>query len=162
DGDLDRLGITANVLAPFSADFRGSASALAGDWHWQGLSQGRSFELQPWGAGDALGVVSGQLPARGHPPGVSAQRQPTPRGLKPRPLAVDFAGNYAAHVFSIAHLQLRQRSYGVQLSAAGSVGIVEGGPRLDLAGRWQSFRWPLADPEPIVRSTAGHYTLAGL
>lgn len=162
EGDLDRLGITANVLAPFTADFRGSASALAGDWHWQGLSQVRSFELQPWGAGDALGVISGQLRLSGNHLGFSANGELTPGGLKSGPLAVDFAGNYAAHVLSIAHLQLRQRSYGVQLSAAGSVGIVEGGPRLDLAGRWQSFRWPLSDPEPIVQSTAGRYTLSGL
>ena len=162
DGDLDRLGINATVLAPFSAEFRGAASALTGAWHWQGLSQVTRFELSPWGAGDALGVISGQLRLNGDHHGFAARGELTPGGLKSGPLAVDFAGNYAAHVLSIASLELRQRSYGVQLSTAGTVGIVEGGPRLDLSGRWQSFRWPLSDPAPIVRSNSGHYTLAGL
>ncbi len=162
NGDLDRLGINAVLLEPFRADFHGAASALAGDWHWQGLSQVHSFELRPWGVGDALGKVSGELRLSGNHHGFSASGELTPAGLKSGPLAVDFAGNYAAHVLSIANLQLRQRAYGVQLSTAGTVGIVEGGPRLELSGRWQLFRWPLAEAAPLVRSNAGSYTLAGL
>jgi translocation and assembly module TamB len=162
DGDLDRLGISAHVLAPFSASFRGSASTLSGNWHWQGESQLLRFELQPWGAGNALGVVSGQLQLSGDHRGFAARGELTPSGLRSGPLAVDFAGNYAAHQLDIERLLLRQRAYGVQVSAAGSVAIVEGGPRLELAGRWQSFRWPLAEAAPLVRSDAGSYTLAGL
>jgi translocation and assembly module TamB len=159
DGDLDRLGINATVLAPFSADFRGAASTLTGDWHWQGVSQVHRFELRPWGVGDALGVVSGALRLRGDRHGFAARGELTPGGLKSGPLAVDFAGNYGAHVLSIENLQLRQRSYGMQLTTAGTVA---GGPRLELAGRWQSFRWPLSDPAPLVRSNAGSYRLAGV
>jgi len=162
DGDLERLGVNATFLQPFTADFHGEALALSGEWHWQGLARVRDFELHPWGGGDALGQVSGQLRLGGDHHGFSASGELTPAGLKSGPLAVQFAGNYAAHVLAIDNLQLRQRAFGVQLSAAGSVGIVEGGPRLGLAGTWQSFRWPLAAAEPLVRSSAGRWSLSGL
>ena len=162
DGDLESLGITGVLLAPFYADFRGSAGALSGNWHWQGESRLRSFDLRAWGAGGALGIVSGQLKLSGNHQGFAALGQLDPADLKTGPLTVDFAGNYAAHLLSIARLQLGHRASGAQLSAAGTIGIVADGPRLDLTGRWQSFRWPLTDPAAAVHSAAGTYTLGGL
>jgi len=162
DGDLEALGITAGVLAPFSADFRGSANALSGNWHWQGDAQVRRFELGAWGAGDALGVISGPLKISGDHNGFAAVGQLDPPGLKTGPLAVDFAGNYAAHLLSITRLQIGHRASGAQLGATGSVGIVSGGPRLQLAGQWRSFRWPLGDADAFLRSGTGSFTLAGL
>ena len=85
-----------------TGSFRGSANALSGNWHWQGDARVRRLELAAWGAGDALGVISGPLKISGDHNGFAAVGQLDPAGLKSGPLAVDFAGNYAAHLLSIA------------------------------------------------------------
>ena len=162
DGDLDRLPITAVLLAPFNADFHGDARALSGDWHWQGASQVRDLDLRAWGLGGALGIIHGTLRLEGNRDGFGAQGALEPPGLKSGPLAVDFAGKYAAHVLDVAHLTIVHRGSGAQLAAAGQIGIVEGGPRLDLHGQWRDLRWPLAAGDATVHGSAGTYTLNGL
>ena len=162
DGDLDTLGINGVLLAPFNADFHGSAQALSGAWHWQGESQLHDLDLRAWGAGNALGVISGPLQISGDYNGINAQGMLDPAGLKAGPLAVDFAGNYAAHVLTVSRLTLAHRASAAQVSAAGQIGIVNGGPRLDLRGQWRTIRWPLNDAAASVRSSAGSYALVGL
>ncbi len=162
DGDLDRLPITGALLAPFNADFHGAALALSGDWHWQGSSQVRDFDLRAWGLGNALGVVHGTLQLSGDRNGFGAQGTLEPPGLKAGALAVDFYGRYAAHVLEVSRVAFLHRASGAQLSAAGHIGIETGGPRLDLHGDWQQFRWPLAAADANVHSAAGSYTLSGL
>jgi translocation and assembly module TamB len=162
EGDLDRLAISGELLAPFNADFHGDARALSGEWHWQGESQVRDFDLRAWGLGGALGVVHGTLQLGGDRNGIGAQGTLDPPGLSAGPLAVNFAGKYAAHVLGISRLTFLHRASGAQLSAAGQVGIVSGGPRLDLHGEWQQLRWPLEAADANVRSASGAYTLTGL
>ncbi len=162
DGDLDRLNIAGNLLTPFSADFRGAALALTGNWHWQGDSQVRSLDLRAWHAGGALGVISGALHLQGDHNGFGAAGALTLPGINSGPLAVDFSGNYAAQVLSVSRLDVAQRASGMQLHTAGTVGVVDGGPRLDLHGQWNSFRWPLSDSAAPVSSATGEYALAGL
>ena len=162
DGDLDLLKISGVLLSPFTADFHGSARALSGNWHWQGESQVRDLDLRAWGASNALGLISGPLHLGGNRDGFSARGTLEPTGLNAGPLAVDFAGNYAARVLTVSHLELAHGSSGAQLSAAGLIGIVEGGPRLDLHGQWRMFRWPLTDSAALVHSSAGTYTLSGV
>jgi len=162
EGDLDRLVISGALLAPFIADFQGDARALSGEWHWQGESQVRDFDLRAWGLGGALGVVHGTLQLAGDRNGFGAQGTLDPPGLSAGPLAVNFAGKYAAHVLEVSRLNFLHRASGAQLSAAGQVGIVTGGPRLDLHGEWRQLRWPLEDADANVRSAAGAYTLSGL
>jgi translocation and assembly module TamB len=162
DGDLDKLSIGGNLLTPFSASFHGEARALTGDWHWQGESQLRRLDLRAWNAGGALGVISGTLQLQGNRNGFAARGALTPPGLASGPLAVDFAGNYAERVLSVSHVNFAHHASGAQLSAAGSVGIVDGGPRLDLHGQWSSFRWPLNDAAAHFASAMGEYSLAGL
>ncbi|MDE2251280.1 MAG: hypothetical protein KGL25_07730, partial [Gammaproteobacteria bacterium] len=162
EGDLDRLLITGALLAPFNADFQGEARALSGDWHWQGVSQVRDFDLRAWGLGGMLGAVHGTLGLSGNRHGFGVQGTLDPPGLAAGPLAVDFAGRYAARVLEVSHLVFLHRASGARLSAAGQVGIVAGGPRLDLHGDWQQFCWPLDCAHARVRSSAGSYTLAGL
>jgi translocation and assembly module TamB len=162
EGDLDRLNIAGVLLAPFNADFHGDARALTGEWHWQGESQVRDFDLRAWGLGGALGLVHGTLQLAGDRNGFGAQGSLDPPGLDAGALAVDFAGKYAAHVLEVSRLSFLHRASGAQLGAAGQVGIVAGGPRLDLHGAWQHFRWPLEDADANVRSSAGTYTLSGL
>ncbi len=162
NGDLERLNITGNLLSPFSADFRGAALALTGNWHWQGDSRIQAFDLRAWNAGGALGVISGALHLQGDRDGFSARGALTPPGLDSGPLAVNFAGSYAERVLSVNQLDLEHHASGMQLHAAGTVGVVAGGPRLDLRGRWNSFRWPLNDTAASLGSATGEYALAGL
>ena len=163
DGDLDRLNISGNVLDPFRASFRGAARALTGEWNWSGDSEVQAFDLRAWKAGGALGVISGTLHLTGNRDGFGARGSLTPPGLESGPLAVDFFGNYADHVLSVARLSFEHRASGAVLRSAGTVGIVDaGGPRLDLHGQWTSFRWPLNDAAAHVGSAAGEYSLAGL
>ena len=162
DGNLDRLPINGVLLAPFNADFHGAAGALSGDWHWQGKSQVRNLDLRAWGAGNALGIISGPLELSGDRHGFSAQGLLEPPGLKAGALAVDFNGNYAAHVLTVTRASFTHRASGARLTTAGQIGIVTGGPRLDLHGQWSAFRWPLADSAAPVHSAAGSYTLNGL
>ena len=162
DGDLDVLAINAVVLSPFNADFHGSANALSGNWHWQGNLRVRALDLRAWGAGNALGLISGPLQISGNRDGFNARGTLDPTGLNAGPLAVDFAGNYAARVLAVSHLAIGHGASGAQLSAAGTVGIFDSGPQLDLRGQWRMFRWPLTDGAAPVRSSDGAYTLSGV
>ncbi|HEV7431787.1 MAG TPA: translocation/assembly module TamB domain-containing protein [Steroidobacteraceae bacterium] len=162
NGNLDLLGVNVVLLAPFNASFHGKARALAGDWHWQGDLQVKDLDLRAWGAGNALGLISGPLQVSGNRAGFTARGALDPKGLSAGPLSVDFAGNYAAHALTIARLGIGHGASGAQVSAAGVVGIVDGGPKLDLRGQWRTFRWPLSDSSAPVRSSSGDYTLTGL
>ncbi len=161
-GNLDELGINAVLLAPFNADFHGDARALTSDWHWQGDMRVRDLDLRAWGAGNALGLISGPLQISGNRDGFTARGTLNPAGLSAGPLSVDFAGNYAARALSISRLRIGHGPSGAQLSAAGQIGITDAGPRLALRGQWRMFRWPLTDNAAPVRSSSGDYTLEGI
>jgi len=160
-GNLDNVRVGAVVLAPFTADFHGNALALTGDWHWRGDLQVRSLDLRAFGAGNALGMISGPLAISGGHQGFAARGTLDPEGLHAGALAVDFAGNYGSRIFSISHFNLGHRASGAQLSSAGQIEFADDGARMNLHGQWQSFRWPLTGAETIVRSANGEYTLNG-
>ncbi len=160
-GDLDDVKVGAEVLSPFNADFHGNALALTGDWHWLGDLQVRSLDLRAFGAGDALGLISGPLKISGGHQGFAARGTLDPAGLHAGPLSVDFAGNYGARIFSISHLALGHRESGAQITSAGQIEFADAGARMDLRGQWRSFRWPLNDTAAVVRSSDGDYTLSG-
>jgi len=162
DGDLNRLGITGNLLTPFTADFHGAARALTGNWHWLGETQIRAFDLRVWGIGGALGVVSGAMHLEGDHRGFSARGELTPPGLRSGPLSVDFSGNYAERLLGVTKVSVTHPASGSHLNATGTVGIVSGGPRLDLQGQWRAVRWPLKDAAAPVGSASGAFALKGL
>jgi translocation and assembly module TamB len=162
DGDLAQLGITGNFSEPFTAVFRGTASDLTGAWRWQGDAALRRLDLTAWGASGVLGFIAGELQIGADRDGFQARGALTAPGLKAGPLDVDFSGSYADRVLSIAHLRLHHAASNASASATGTVGIVAGGPRLDLRGNWQDFRWPLGQSAAPVHSGAGHYHLEGL
>lgn len=161
DGDLDRLPFDGAVTEPMAAEFKGSVTALTAGWHWSSSAVVRNFDLQAWGGGNALGIITGTLDLQGDRNGFSARGPLTAPGLKAGPLQVDFAGGYAARVVDVNRLLLLHRPSGTQLSAAGTIGIVADGPQLDLRGAWQQLRWPLADDAAPVHSARGQYTLNG-
>jgi translocation and assembly module TamB len=162
DGDLDRLAINGGFSAPFVADFSGAALTLNRDWHWEGKSHVRRLDLMAWGAGNALGVITGQLQLSGDREGFHARGELTPPGLAAGPLRTELDGNYSERVLSASNLRFIHRPSGTTLAASGTIGIVGKGPRLALHGTWSTLRWPLADAAAPIHSTAGNWTLDGL
>jgi autotransporter translocation and assembly factor TamB len=51
---------------------------------------------------------------------------------------------------------------GAHGTGSGTFGVVPHGPRLDLKGTWQNFRWPLVGKDVVFRSASGDFTLNGL
>jgi len=142
-GDLKSLNVTGHFLAPFSASVSGRALGLTGPWHLEGDATIPSFDLGAWGVHSALGIITGQLALHADSSGFTARGSVVPTGLHIGPFDGEFDGSFAKHVLTVKHVDLTHRSSGAQASGSGTIGIVHGGPRLDLRGSWQNFRWPM-------------------
>lgn len=161
-GNLDKLSITGAISEPLAADFSGAALELNKAWRWEGDAQVRKVDLRAWGAGNALGVITGKLALSGDRNGFQARGELTPPGLAAGPLQTEFRGSYADRVLSASLLRLVHRPSGSTLVANGTIGVVGQGPRLALNGGWSNLRWPLADQAAPVHSNGGAFTLRGL
>ncbi len=161
-GDLDRLGISARILTPFQSDLTGEMLDLTHDWHWEGQAAVRDFDLRAWHLTGALGAISGNLALSGAGKGFSARGTLNPAGLKAGPFEVQFDGGYSDQVLTARHIDILHPGSGAHTIASGTIGIVAGGPRLDLRGTWRDFRWPLAGRSVPFRSSAGSFELSGL
>lgn len=161
NGDLDVLGIQANFTAPFRADFRGQARDLTSQWNWSGDAQVHDFDLRAWGAGGALGRITGTLAVQGDSRGFGGHGPLTPAGLEAGAFESLFEGSYADRVVTADRIEIKHPS-GATLRGAGSITVVDAGPRLDLRGTWQDFRWPLVGNDVGVRSANGNYHLSGV
>ena len=62
DGTLDKLPLTLKLFEPFRADVRGELLTLSKDFHWTGKADVHNFDLQAFGGGSALGIIT--RPAR--------------------------------------------------------------------------------------------------
>lgn len=162
DGDLDKLPFDAHITQPFHAEVKGSALALTSRWHFEGRAQIQDFDLVPFGGGDALGIISGQLDLTANNDGFTARGSLTPPGLKAGAMAVTFDGAYSNKHLEIRHATATHASSGAHGSVHGGVDIISGGPRLTLAGEWTNFRWPLAGLQPAFSSARGSYRLSGV
>jgi len=160
-GDLKSLNVTGHFLAPFSASVSGRALGLTGPWHLEGDATIPSFDLGAWGVHSALGIITGQLALHADSSGFTARGSVVPTGLHIGPFDGEFDGSFAKHVLTVKHVDLTHRSSGAQASGSGTIGIVHGGPRLDLRGSWQNFRWPMVGKEVPFRSASGNYSIAG-
>jgi translocation and assembly module TamB len=161
-GDLDALNIVAHVTSPFRADLTGQALALTSHWNWVADAVVQSFDLQAWNMNTPLGSITGHLAGGGDQSGFSAHGPVNPTGLHAGVFDVQFSGNYANHVLSAQRMEARHLASGARASAAGTIGIVDHGPRLDLKGEWSDFRWPLAGRQVAVRSPAASFAISGL
>ena len=161
-GDLDRLGISARILTPFQSDLTGEMLDLTHDWHWDGQAVVRNFDLRAWRLKGGLGAISGNLALSGAGKGFSARGTLNPAGLKAGPFDVQFDGEYSDHVLTARHIDILHPASGAHTIASGTIGIVPGGPRLDLRGTWRDFRWPLAGRSVPFRSSEGSFELSGL
>jgi len=161
-GDLNALSVVAHTTSPFRADVTGQLLALTSRWHWVGDATVQDFDLAAWGAGGPLGHMSGHVAGAGDEHGFSAHGPVTPAGLHAGAFETQFAGRYAGHVLTATRMDVRHVASGAHASGAGTIALVEHGPRLELSGTWTDFRWPLVGRDPAVRSAAGSFTLSGV
>ncbi|MGH8228347.1 MAG: translocation/assembly module TamB domain-containing protein [Steroidobacteraceae bacterium] len=162
-GTLDDIALHVRFRSPFELVFEGRAADLTHDWHWRGKATLQDFGLGPWhGSDTALGRVSGELTASGSGAGFSAQGQLTPSGWHAGAFGLRFRGSYSNRVLTVRQVELTKTPSGMRLSGRGRIGIQRHGPRLDLAGTWTHFRWPLAGKSVAVRSASGRYRIDGI
>ncbi len=163
DGDTAKLGIVAQITAPFRARFNGSAAALTTNtWHWGGKGMVDEFDLRAWGGAGLLGKITGQLDVSGNRDGFAAAGPLQSAGLNAGDFDLRFDGSYANRIITARRIQLVHRGSKARVDGAGEIEIVSGGPRLTLQGSWRDFRWPLAGGEPGVRSSQGGLRLDGV
>jgi translocation and assembly module TamB len=117
-----------------------------------------------------LGILTGQLAMTGDANGFAAHGSITPSGLQVGPFRGEFAGSYASRLLTVRKIDLTHESSGAHATGSGTIGIVANGPRLDLKGTWQDFRWPLVgqhvgqrvNKDVPFRSGSGRYAIEGI
>jgi translocation and assembly module TamB len=167
DGDLDKLPITGQLQAPFRADVRGELLELSSNFHWDAKAQVYNFDLRAFGAGDALGIISGPVELGGEMANFHGRGPLLVPGLGAGAFDAVFEGNYGDHVVNATHYSITHRATGSYAEGAGTIEPVDNGPKLALEGTWRELRWPLAahftaQTPQIFRSPQGHYRLEGV
>ena len=161
-GDLNGLSVVAHAISPFRADITGQLLALTERWHWVGDAVVQDFDLAAWGVGGPLGHITGHVAGSGDEHGFSAHGPVNPAGLRAGIFEAQFAGSYAHQVLTASHMEARHVGSGAHAVGSGTISIVDNGPRLELAGTWTDFRWPLTGRDPAVRSAGGAFRLSGI
>jgi len=161
-GDLNGLSIVARTASPFRADVTGQLLDLTSHLHWVATVALQDFELAAFGVGGPFGEISGQLAGSGDLDTFSAHGTLDPAGLHSGAFEVAFEGGWAQHTLTAHRMEARHVASGARASAAGTIAVVEHGPRLELKGAWSDFRWPLLGRDPPVRSAAGSFELSGI
>ena len=167
DGSLDKLPLTALLQEPFRADMRGELLELSSNFHWTGKANVHNFDLRAFGAGGALGIITGPLEVGGEMNEFHARGPLLVPGLGAGPFDLVFDGNYADRVVNATHYSVTHRATGSTASGEGTIETAENGPKLLLHGDWRGLRWPLVahfttETPQIFSSPEGKYHLAGL
>ncbi|MBS0421602.1 MAG: translocation/assembly module TamB domain-containing protein [Proteobacteria bacterium] len=160
-GDLNRLEVTAHTLAPFRADYTGQFLTLTNQWHWQGRAMIHDLDVTAWGGNRILGLISGHVNMQGNGNGFRIHGPLNSAGLNAGLFDSEFEGAYSNHVLWAKHIGVTHRESGAHASAGGTIEVVKNGPRLNLRGTWQNFRWPLVGKVAPFHSSTGEYTLEG-
>ncbi len=161
-GDLNALNIVAHTASPFRAEVTGQLLDLANRFHWAGDAVLQDFDLDAWGISSPLGSITGHVAGSGDLNTFTAHGPVTPTGLRAGAFDVQFTGGYADHVLTASSMEARHQESGARATASGTIAVVDNGPRLDLSGRWEQFRWPLVGRDPPARSAAGTFTMQGV
>lgn len=161
DGDLDELPIKAAIAQPFRAALQGQLIDLTRGWHFNGNATVEDFDIRAWGGGSALGLLRGRLAIGGDGTGYSGKGRLESTGLRAGFFDVDAKVAYSQRVVTLEHVRLDHALSGAHADVHGAVHVEPEGPRLELAGDWARFRWPLLGDEPAARSPSGRFTLAG-
>ena len=161
-GDLDKLPIGGRIVAPFQSEISGEMLDLTRHWHWRGEAVVDDFDLRAWHLTGALGAIAGKLALSGDAREFSARGTLDPAGLKAGSFDVRFDGGYSRDVLTARRIDITHIGSGARTIASGTIGIVPGGPRLDLRGTWRDFRWPLVGRAVPFRSSEGSFELSGM
>jgi translocation and assembly module TamB len=167
DGTLDKLPLTAKLQEPFRADMRGELLALSSAFHWTGTADVHNFDIQAFGGGSALGIITGKLDVGGEMNAFHARGPLMVPGLGAGPFDILFEGDYTDRVVNATHYEVTHRATGSHAEGQGTIETAENGPKLLLHGDWRGLRWPLAarftaETPQIFSSPAGSYRLEGL
>ena len=167
DGSLDKLPLTAKLQEPFRADMRGELLELASNFHWIGKADVHNFDLRAFGAGGALGIITGPLDVGGEMNAFHAKGPLMVPGLGAGPFDILFEGHYDDRVVNATHYEVRHRATGSTATGEGTIETAVNGPKLLLYGDWRGLRWPLAarftaQTPQIFSSPEGKYRLEGL
>jgi translocation and assembly module TamB len=160
DGDLDRLELEGAITEPFRSQFEGAGLDLNGRWRFEGTASIAGFDVADFGGGDVLGPVQGRLAIELDEAGIRAKGRLDPAGLAAGAFDVSFDGKYRQRGLDVRRIEARHGASRALATTAGRIDITDEGPRLDLTGDWQAFRWPLVG-EAVAISTAGTYRLSG-
>jgi translocation and assembly module TamB len=163
-GDLDKLPLNADIVAPFHGEVIGEMFDLTHHWHWQGKAAVQDFDLRAWHLTDAFGLISGKLDVSGEGQNFTASGTVNPAGLKAGWFNILFDGGISRQVLISRRIDITHVASGARTIASGTIGIasVPGGPRLDLRGSWTNLRWPLVGRSVPFRSSQGSFELSGL
>src|SRR5262249_9900067 len=134
-GDLNILNVVAHTFAPFRADVSGQLLDLTSAWHWVGDATVKDFDLKAWGISGPLGSITGHLAMTGTGEGFGGHGPLNPTGLKAGDFEVQFQGSWAGHTLTAKHMEARHLASGAHAVGAGTIEVVDHGPRLDLRGR---------------------------
>jgi translocation and assembly module TamB len=162
DGNLDRLPASVRITAPMTAAIEGELLDLRRRWHWRADARITDFDLRAWGAGGALGRITGQLALTGDRDGFRAEGPLDSAGLRAGAFDALFEGNWVRGVLRSDRIRLVHQASRSTLEASGEIQAVRDGPRLELAGSWAGLRWPLTGAAPAIRNSAGSFTLGGI
>ena len=135
-----KLPSTAVIVMPIGASSnaerkRSSASSTA--------SSERRRSVMTFAALFATNLVSGTLDVGGEMNAFHARGPLLVPGLGEGLFDMVFEGNYADDKVNATHYETTHRATGSHVDGAGTIEVVENGPKLDLAGNWSELRWPL-------------------
>jgi translocation and assembly module TamB len=167
DGDLDEVPLTAILHEPFRADMKGELLSLSNDFHWTGKAQVHNFDLRAFGAGGALGIITGPLEIGGEMNAFHARGPLMVPGLGYGAFDLAFDGYYEDRVVHATHYEVTHRATTSHVAGRGTIETAENGPKLLLHGDWRGVRWPLiqrftAETPQLFSTPAGTYRLEGL
>ena len=167
NGTLDKLPLVAKLQEPFRADMRGELLALSSAFHWTGKADVHNFDLQAFGGGSALGIITGKLDVGGEMNAFHARGPLKVPGLGAGPFDIVFEGDYSDRVVNARHYEVTHKATGSHVEGQGTIETAANGPKLLLHGDWRGLRWPLAahfnaETPQIFSSPEGKYQLEGL
>ena len=161
DGTLAAASVQARLLEPFAATVEAGALRLLLPWSLRGEAALREVDLRRFGGPASVGLIDGRLDLALDRDGYRARGSVLPAALAAGSFEVDVDARYAQGVLTLRRFALAHPNSGTSAELEGRVSATTAGPMLDLAGGWQQLRWPLAAPQPTLRSERGRFTVRG-
>ncbi len=158
-GDLDRLEVAAQVMAPGTATIGMTLLDLGASLHWRASVALAELDLVAWLREPPLGPLNGDFEVTGTARDLDAGGRLFGPGLPKAGLTVRTTVGFGGSDVEFRTLGIRQPDGPLAIDATGR--LVFGDPdRLEAQARWTDFAWPLSGPA-IVNSPSGRLTASG-